>query len=348
MNRREMLFSMGVGASSLALRRGAFSPSIPVHGNSTIRESIYKDTSSYVIETEVLRAEFVAAGGRMVSLQDRRIGHEFLFQQTEAKYVRGNYDVPMALNEAAGYDDMFPTISECFNDTPPWSGIRMPDHGEVWSLDWNVEKSSDSLSLSVHGVRLPYRFSRKVTFPEPNRLRMAYTLENLSPFVMPYLWSAHAMLRPEEGARILLPEQCRVATVGSSHSGRLGKYGDRITWPNWTDAHGVPHDLSKVRSPTTDDVEAYTFADRLSHGMCGLQFPSIKRTLRMSFPVETVPFMTVLVGEGLKTDPRFFVLLEPCSAPFGRLDTSRSYSEDSAVAKSASREWYLDFMVETS
>jgi hypothetical protein len=58
--------------------------------------------------------------------------------------------------------------------------------------------------------------------------------------------------------------------------------------------------------------------------------------------------MTVLVGEGLKTDPRFFVLLEPCSAPFGRLDTSRSYTEDSAVAKSGSREWYLDFTVETS
>jgi hypothetical protein len=348
MNRRDVLLTMGLGASSLALRRSAFSASIPVHGDSTIRESIYKDTPSYVIESEVLRAEFVAAGGRMVSLQDRRIGHEFLFQQTETKYVRGHYDVPMALNEAAGYDDMFPTISECFNDTPPWSGIRMPDHGEIWSLDWNVEKSSDSLSLSVHGVRLPYRFSRKVTFPEPNRLRMAYTLENLSPFLMPYLWSAHAMLRPEEGARILLPGECWIATVGSSHSGRLGKYGDHITWPNWTDSHGVPHDLSKVRSPATDDVEAYTFADRLSHGMCGLQFPSIKRTLRMSFPVETIPFMTVLVGEGLKTDPRFFVLLEPCSAPFGRLDTSRSYTEDSALAKSGSREWYLDFTVETS
>jgi hypothetical protein len=103
MNRRDVLFTMGLGASSLALRRSAFSASIPVHEDSIIQESIYKDTSSYVVESEVLRAEFVAAGGRMVSLQDRRIGHEFLFQQTEPKYVRGHYDVPMALNEAAGY-----------------------------------------------------------------------------------------------------------------------------------------------------------------------------------------------------------------------------------------------------
>jgi len=345
MNRRDLLLSMGLGASSLALRLAKFKPSIPAA--SIIREASYKGTPSYVIESEVLRAEFVAAGGRMVSLQDRRIGHEFLFQESEIKYVRGQYDMPMALNQAAGFDDMFPTILECFDDTPPWSGIRMPDHGEVWSLDWNVEKSSESMSLSVHGIRLPYRFSRTMTFPQPNRLRMAYRLENLSPFVMPYLWSAHAMFRPEEGTRILLPEECRIATVGSSHSGRLGKYGDHITWPNWTDSAGVPHNLSVVRSPTTDDVEAYTFSDRLSHGMCGLHWPSIKRTLRMSFPTETVPFLTVLVGEGLKTDPRFFVLLEPCSAPFARLDTAKSYTQDSAVAKSGSRQWYVDLMVET-
>ena len=346
MNRRDLLFSIGLGASSLALRPVRFRPSI--QSASIIREATYKDTPSYVIESEVLRAEFVAAGGRMVSLQDRRIGHEFLFQQNEAQYIRGQYDVPMALNQAAGYDDMFPTITECFDDTPPWNGIRMPDHGELWSLDWNVEKSSDSLSLSVHGIRLPYRFSRGITFPEPNRLRMVYRLENLAPFVMPYLWSAHAMFRPEEGTRILLPEECRTATVGFSHSGRLGKYGDHITWPNWTDSQGAPHNLSVVRSPTTNDVEAYTFPDRLSHGMCGLHWPSIKRTLRISFPVETVPFLTVLVGEGLKSDPRFFVLLEPCSAPFARLDTSKYYTQDSAVPKSGSREWYVDFTVETA
>jgi len=121
---------------------------------------------------------------------------------------------------------------------------------------------------------------------------------------------------------------------------------DRITWPKWTDAHGTNHDLSVVRSPTTDDVEAYTFSDRLSHGMCGLRWPSIKRMLQISFPVETVTFVTVLVGEGLKTDPRFFVLLEPCSAPFGRLDTSKYYAQDSTVPKSGSREWYLDFTIQ--
>jgi hypothetical protein len=346
MNRRDLLFSMGLGATSLALRPAALDPlSSP---DAKTRESSYKGIPSYVIEGSILRAEFVAAGGRMVSLQDKRIGHEFLFQQSADQYIRGQYDVPMAVNQAAGFDDMFPTITGCFDDTPPWEGIHMPDHGEVWSLDWTVEQSGDSLSLSVHGIRLPYRLSRRITFPEVNRLRMAYRVENLSPFEMPYLWSAHAMLRPEQGARILLPQECRTATVGGSHSGRLGKYGDRITWPKWSDSRGQQYDLSLVRSPNTDDVTAYTFSDRLTHGMCGLQLPSIKRTLRITFPVQTVPFMTVLVGEGLKTDPRFFVLLEPCSAPFGRLDIAKYYAQDSVIPKNGSREWHLDFTIETA
>src|SRR5262249_12094251 len=163
-------------------------------------------------------------------LRDKRTAHEFLFQQKEDQYIRGQYDIPMTINQAAGYDDMFPTIAECHADQQPWKGIRMPDHGEVWSLDWNVERAKDSLTFSVHGVRMPYRLTRRVAFPSADRLRMAFEVENFSPFVMPYLWSAHPMLKPEEGSRIVLPGTPLEATVSLSHSARLGRYGDRITW----------------------------------------------------------------------------------------------------------------------
>ena len=156
------------------------------------------------------------------------------------------------------------------------------------------------------------------------------------------------MLQPEQGARIRLPEEAREATVALSHSGRLGKHGDRITWPNWTDARGRQHDLSTIRSPNTDDVEGYTFARPLTHGVCGLHWPSVNRTLTFFFPVHTVPFLTVLVGEGQKSDPRFFALLEPCSAPFGRIDLAKAYTSDSIVPANGSREWYLDFEIASS
>jgi hypothetical protein len=337
MTRRDYLRDAVAGAVPLMDRLWALA---------AVRDDRYKDVPSFVIESDLLRAEFVAAGARMVSLRDKRSNLEFLHQQTGPNYIRGNYDRPMSTSQAAGYDDMFPTIAEGYVSEFPWNGIRMPDHGEAWALDWDVERSADTLNFSVRGVRLPYRLARAVTVPASNRLRMAYRLENLSPYPMSYLWSAHPMLRPEEGSRILLPEECRVANVGMSHSGRLGNYGNQITWPNWIDSRGGRHDLSRIRSADADDTEAYYFTKPLVHGQCALTYPSVHRTLRLSFPVETVPFLGIVLGEGVRGDSRFFALLEPCSVPFARLDTAQAYTQDSKVPAKGTREWFLEFKIE--
>lgn len=50
----------------------------------TVSQSRYKDEPSFVLESDRLRAEFVAQGARMVSLLDKRLAHEFLLQQSEA------------------------------------------------------------------------------------------------------------------------------------------------------------------------------------------------------------------------------------------------------------------------
>ena len=109
----------------------------------SVRDSHYKDQSSVVVENQTIRAEFIAQGGRMVSLRDKRVDHEFLYQQEEAKYVRSEYDKPMANNQATGYDDMLPTISECYYQDFPWKGTYLPDHGEVWTLDWDVAETCE-------------------------------------------------------------------------------------------------------------------------------------------------------------------------------------------------------------
>ena len=310
-----------------------------------VTESHYKDLPSVAIENDTLRAEFVVPGARMVSLFHKQLKHEFVFQQSSQEYIRGHYDNAMVKEQSAGYDDMFPTIDACYMEEFPWQGIRLPDHGEVWSLDWEVEKLAGSLGFSIHGVRLPYKLTRRVSLAAGNRLRLAYVLENLSPFEMPYLWSSHPMFRPEPGARILLPPECKAATVGLSHGGRLGRYGDRITWPHWTDAQGKAHDLSLLRSGKVDDAEAYYFTEPLSEGWCALELPSLSCQVRLSFPTDRVPFLGVVVGEGLRDDPRFYLLLEPCSAPLARLDFSRRYAPRSRLPARGTHEWYLDFEI---
>src|SRR5262245_43120446 len=115
-NRREFLVVSGVSVTEIGSTKSSRGqPAMPI-----VRESHYKDQPSMVLENHVIRAEFVAQGGRMVSLRDKRVDHEFLFQQEAAKYIRSEYDQPMANDQAAGYDDMIPTIAECHYQHFPW------------------------------------------------------------------------------------------------------------------------------------------------------------------------------------------------------------------------------------
>jgi hypothetical protein len=342
MKRREFLSagSMGVAALTSAKFSGD-KASAPM-----VRDSRYKDQPSVVLENGTMRAEFVTQGGRMVSLREKATDKEFLFQQTEAKYIRAEYDKSMANDQAAGYDDMFPNIGECTYPQFPWKGAPLPDHGEVWSLDWDVEKREDSLTMSVQGIRLPYKLTRHVTMPAQNQVRLDYKLENFSPFPMAYLWSAHPILRLEEGARIILPAECRLATTGASLSGRIGSFGHQFSWPICADEQGNKHDLSLIRSARAHDSTAYYFTDRLVQGWCSMRYPSFGRTLTLSFPPETIPFLGVIIAEGRVGDPRFLALLEPCTAPFGRLDMADLYTRDSQVQAKGSRKWFLAFSIQ--
>ena len=310
-----------------------------------VAESRYKDQSSFVLESDVVRAEFVAQGARMVSLQDKRVSREFLVQQDSDAYVRARYGEAMTAEQAAGYDDMFPTIDACHYEDFPWEGVHLPDHGEVWSLDWKMMVEDTVLNASVHGVRLPYRLSRSITLRAENQLRMDYTLENYSPFDLPYLWSAHPLLQAQEGARIEVPEECGKAINRLSVSGRLGAYGDEFKWPTWTDSLGNNHDLSVIRSPQTGDLEKYFFKNRLSGGWCRILYPAEEASLTLSFPSERVPYLAVVVDEG-GSGPRYYLLLEPCSAPFDRLDISRMHTGESKVPSGGTCKWFLDWTLD--
>jgi galactose mutarotase-like enzyme len=312
-----------------------------------IHEGRYKDQTSHILETSVLAVTFIRHGGRMVSLRHKISQQEFLFEQPSDRYLRAEYARPMTPLQAAGYDDMFPTIDECFYPEAPWKGTPMPDHGEVWALDWNVAQDGQAWVFSVYGVRLPYHLSRRVTFSAENQLRLDYTLENLSPFELRFLWSAHPLLQVETGARIVLPPECRRAKSVLSLSGRLGSYGDEFDWPIWTDSRGTRHDLSVLRGPSSHDIEKYFFKEQLVNGWCKLTYPSKQIALKMSFPPKEVPYLAVVVGENARGDSRTYALLEPCSAPFDRLDVSTFYTNSSKLAPREKRNWFIEFSVDT-
>ncbi len=61
-----------------------------------------------------------------------------------------------------GYDDCFPSVSECPYPGHDW---MVPDHGEVcWLSSWNVIEKEDRLLFSVESEALPLLLKRELCF----------------------------------------------------------------------------------------------------------------------------------------------------------------------------------------
>ena len=138
--------------------------------------STYKDQRAVTFESALIRVQFLPEiGAKMASLVFKPLNYELLVQRPGEKYKIQPFDGDFVAAECSGIDDMFPTIDACYYDPFPWSGTKMADHGEVWSLPWQCEiLENNRLFFSVHGVRFPYRLEKWISFTAPGILRTDY------------------------------------------------------------------------------------------------------------------------------------------------------------------------------
>ena len=300
----------------------------------------YKDKESITLSSRSLSATVIPSpGGKIASLVDLASGYEHMVQRSGPAYRDQPYDGVYTDGECSGFDDMFPTIDECHYELPPWKGARLPDHGEVWSLPWEHQVEGDTLVMRVRGVRLPYLLEKRLSIPSENTLRIDYVLTNDTPSDMHFLWAAHVMANIEEGSRILLPSCCTTAMTALSKSGRMGRYGDTVSWPEFTGPDGTRHRGDAGRAASVADMEKYYFRDPLDEGWCAVRSPG-GRLLALSFPVSTVPYLGILLNEHA-WDDRYNIFLEPCTASFDRIDAARLRGQSSAVKARSTYEWHL-------
>lgn len=79
-------------------------------------------------------------GAKLAGLRDLRTGREWLWTSRRIPFARhdpGASSIEVADN--GGCDECFPTVAPCGPVTGWPDGL--PDHGQVWSLPWDVETS---------------------------------------------------------------------------------------------------------------------------------------------------------------------------------------------------------------
>lgn len=308
-----------------------------------IRGSQYKNKASIVLENDWLRAEFTPdPGAKLVSLVAKESGYEFLVQRPGETYREQPFGGHYTDGECSGFDDMFPTIDGCAYHKDPWKGIQMADHGEVWSLPWDVETQEGVIHFSVAGVRFPYLLQKQVQLAGERTLRFSYTLVNNGPADFDFLWAGHFMLNIEVGTQVLVPDDCKEVISILTNTGR--EYGERMAWPMFKDEGGKAYRADISRPESSNGFEKYYFTNKLSKGWCELRYPRGDKRIRIGFSAETVPYLGILMNEN-GWDGLYNIFVEPCTVCYDRPDTAEKYGQVSRVKAGDRYTWAVDLTI---
>jgi hypothetical protein len=307
-----------------------------------ISEGTFKDRKCITVENSRLKMICVTIGSRMVSLVDKASGREFMLQSNKENYLVGEYDSCYGKYDPVGFDEMFPTIDECYYSTFPWKGTRIPDHGELWGLEWGHALYDSYVELNVFGIRFPYKFMKKISFKEENVLRIDYCVTNLSKFDMEFIWSAHPIIKIDCDSQIILPIDCEKGVTVYNLKGEIGIFGNEFNMLKTLNGYKDKEIAIKLSNEARNSVYKFFIKDKLKSGYCGIHYPSDNNTITMRFPVQSVPYLGILIDEG-SINHTYSAILEPCTAAYDKIDFAKAYSCNSILKANDCYEWYLEF-----
>jgi len=278
-------------------------------------------------------------GSKVISLKNLKTGREWL-SRTDNRLGNKGYASSFADSDGSGWDEMFPTINVCRYPEFPWQEVELPDHGEVWSVPWHVIAHEGKLSCDVYGVRMPYHLKKTYAFTKEQRLRIDYSVQNLSPFPFSFLWAAHPLFQVEEGTEILVPHEMNTIVVSYSQDDRLGQRGDLQKWP-------IPYGeqeqirLNVVEAATARTAEKYYFLGELPEGMASLLDPVTGEQLTMLFPQDKVPYLSIWSNAGGYLG-QYHVAIEPATGFLDDLTYAMERKSAAIVEAHGTYEWFLE------
>jgi hypothetical protein len=277
--------------------------------------------------------------GKIASLVDKSTDEELLWRNPDRGYREPAYGDDFALYDTSGWEDCLPNIAAGPYPEWPWRGVSLPDHGEVWALPWEARIDGEAIELAVHGVRLPYRFEKRVSV-DGNRVHLLHRITNPTAFPMRYIWATHPLFRVRPGTRIVLPEGVRVR-IDSSIGWRLGQYLDELSWPIARDTRGQDVELDRVGEPDLGFADKL-YTTRVDEGWCGLYDTESRRAVALTFDPEQLPNIGIRSNQGgwpSEGPSSYNVGLEPTCGYPDALDVAHERGAVATIAPGERQEW---------
>jgi hypothetical protein len=251
------------------------------------------------LENALLQVDIAPeVGGKIVSLVEKRTGHEFLWRNEALRLVRLPPGAEFDPNFYGGIDDLIP------NDYPETvDGVPYPDHGELWTTPMAHRVEGEELILEATLPHAKLNYTKRVHLRQDRPfVDLDYRIENLSGAVRRFMWKLHAALRVEPGDAIVCPARtARVADLQWSRWHTLEPFAWPVIEGNWAD-----------EIPPADGTCDFFYLYDLEAGR--ISWESAARGLRFGLEFDTgvFPFTWLFASYGGLLG-YYTVVLEPCS-----------------------------------
>ena len=210
---KEMASSPGSNRQSCATGNGNAHVQRSSSNNFAVRNE--QDFEVFSLKNEEIELAVVPElGAKIISLKNLRTGREWLWHpQGGLKLFRNRAGDDFSESPLIGIDECLPTIAPC-----SWRERKLPDHGELWNLPWDVNGEAWEKGILKTCARLkvsPFQFDRTIEL-HGNEIRIGYELTNLCATAENFVWAIHPLLRLQPGDRLELPASTRALLNGEA------------------------------------------------------------------------------------------------------------------------------------
>jgi galactose mutarotase-like enzyme len=250
-------------------------------------------------------------GARVTSLLSRRDNRQWLRQTADHSQSPAlPYGSTFTDTNHFGWDEMFPTVDPCPFPTEPFLGSSVPDHGELWQLEWDVvEASPSALSQRATSKRFSYTFNRRLRITDAT-LRCDYECVVFSDVPVPMLWALHPQFDMHVGSRVTL--DCDVESVLDTSDAAS------VHEVSWLGNLEVERDVLEGA-----DRMIYVQHDQDAYGASIIDLSG--SFLKMSWDNQFAPYFGIWLDRGRYTQESV-VALEPTNGFFD--DLARAYENE--------------------
>lgn len=261
-----------------------------------IKEIEFKKEKAISLENKKIKVVVIPKiGAKIASFYNKEKSFELLFQNKEDKYKNASFGDNFADYDCSGFDDCFPNIDPSklkYDDRT----ITYPDHGEIWSADFDYQITANKLILNYYSQKLDYSYQKEIYLKE-NKVEINYQIENKSNQDLPAIWAMHCLINYSKDMELNFPPGVKnVENVQASKY--LGKKGEIHSFPTTTDKFNNTYRLDRVNNKDEIGTEKYYVKNKLKVGEASVFYPQKKIEFTIKFSKNKLPYLGFWLTEG--------------------------------------------------